>query len=183
MDGTIAFYRDVLGFAVVRYDRVTITEGGIVRHLFMDIGAGQTISFVGPENVPNIPAWDTGIAAGLGVPRSFYHFAFHCESLDELIERQVDLLAKRVDVSPILDHDWCKSIYFIDPVNHLSLEFSTYSREFNEDDRTLSTRFAGSIGTFDYETGAMALSEKSRFETLAEREPGRTTTARGDSAT
>jgi catechol 2,3-dioxygenase-like lactoylglutathione lyase family enzyme len=169
IDGTIAFYRDVLGFPIVRYDRVTITEGGIVRHLFMDIGAGQTISFVGPENVGNIPAWDTGINRGLGVPRGFYHFAFHCESLEELIERQADLVRKNVNVSPVLDHDWCKSIYFDDPVNGLSLEFSAYSRAFNEDDRTLSTRFAASIGTFNYENDAMVLSERDRFRILATR--------------
>jgi catechol 2,3-dioxygenase-like lactoylglutathione lyase family enzyme len=170
IDATIAFYRDVLGFSVVRYDRITITEGGTIRHLFMDMGAGQTISFVGPEKVPNVPSWDAGINAGLGVPRGFYHFAFHCENVKELMERQADLIQKNVVVSPVLDHDWCKSIYFDDPVNGLSLEFTAYTRAFNEDDRTLSTRFSASIGTFNYEMDEMKLSEADRFKILAARE-------------
>lgn len=169
VDGTIAFYRDVLGFPVVRYDRAIIEEGGAIRHVFMDVGGGQTISFVGPEGVPTIPAWDAGINGGLGVPRGFYHFAFHCESIDELAARQADLLAKKVKVSPIADHDWCKSIYFDDPINDLSLEFCAYARAFNEDDRTLSTRFTAPLATFDYKMDSLAVSEVDRFKILKSR--------------
>jgi catechol 2,3-dioxygenase-like lactoylglutathione lyase family enzyme len=169
VDGTIEFYRDTLGFPIVRYDRAGITEGGAIRHVFFDCGNGQTISFVGPEGVPDIPEWDTGISKGLGVPRGFYHFAFHSDSEEDLAELQAQLIQKGVEISPIMDHDWCKSIYFDDPINGLSLEYCAYTREFTEDDRTLSTRFTASIKVFDYDNDVMKLGEADRLKILRER--------------
>ena len=166
MDRTEAFYRDVLGFRTMRTDRIEVIEGGMMRHLFMDCGNNQLISFLGPEGVPGIGEFDAGINVGLGVPRSFYHFAFHSDSEDELLEQQANLTKKGIAVSPVIDHDWCKSIYFVDPVNGLSLEFSAYARAFTEDDWTLKTRFTSPFANFDYDATAMQTSESARWEAL-----------------
>jgi catechol 2,3-dioxygenase-like lactoylglutathione lyase family enzyme len=173
MDGTLAFYRDVLSFKVERYDRIELTDGGTMRHLFLNCGKEELISFVGPEQVPSLSEWDTGINRGLKVPRGFYHFAFAADNEKELLERQANLIINDINVSPVLDHDWCKSIYFDDPINGLSLEYSVYSRPFNEDDRTLSTRFKAPLSLFNYETDTMIMSEAARWEVLEARGLGK----------
>ena len=48
-------------------------------------------------------------------------------------------VAKGVKVSPVVDHDWAKSIYFKDP-NGLQLEFCTYTRAFNADDAVMKVK-------------------------------------------
>lgn len=173
MDATIDFYCNVLGFKIVRYDRFMITEGGSMRHIFLDCGNRQTISFLAPEGVSQIGQWEPGINEGLGVPNGFYHFALHAESEEELEAARKNLQANKIQVSPITDHDWCRSIYFFDPINGLSLEYCRYAREFNEDDRTLSTRFTTSFGTLNLDLAALAQSEEDRFATLAARGRGK----------
>ena len=39
LDKTRAFYEGVLGFKPVVADRITIEEGGHLRHVFFDVGA------------------------------------------------------------------------------------------------------------------------------------------------
>jgi catechol 2,3-dioxygenase-like lactoylglutathione lyase family enzyme len=173
MDATIEFYCNVLGFRIVRYDRFTITEGGSMRHVFLDCGNQQTISFLAPEKVDRLAEWKTGINDGLGVPNGFYHFAFHADSEEELEAARTNLQTHKVAVTPVVDHDWCRSVYFFDPVNGLSLEYCRYARDFNEDDRTLSHRFSTSFQTLNLDVEALAQSERERFETLAARGLGR----------
>jgi catechol-2,3-dioxygenase len=52
------------------------------------------------------------------------HFAFEVENEDGLKAKQSALRSKSVDVTDVVDHGWCKSIYFRDP-NGLQLEFCT----------------------------------------------------------
>jgi hypothetical protein len=42
-------------------------------------------------------------------------------------------------VTPVVDHEWCRSIYFNDP-NGLLLEYCTTVREFNDDDKIMKHR-------------------------------------------
>jgi hypothetical protein len=56
--------------------------------------------------------YDAGINRGLGVPDAFYHFAFEVESLAALEAKRAQLIAKGVRVTPIVDHEWMRSIYF-----------------------------------------------------------------------
>ena len=122
LDKTRAFCEEVLGFKPVVADRITVTEGGHLRHLFFDVGRDQLLAFLEPQDVPDVPAdYDAGINRGLGVPAAFYHFAFEAGSPAALAEKRDELRAKGVDVTEIVDHAWAKSIYFRDP-NGLSLE-------------------------------------------------------------
>ncbi|MEU6577848.1 VOC family protein [Streptomyces sp. NPDC046805] len=167
MEGTKAFYEDVLGFTTVRNDAFGFTEGGQMRHLFLETGKGELLSFLEPTEVPQIPDWDTGINEGLGVPNAFYHLAFDAETLENLEKIREDLVAKGVKVTQVVDHDWCKSIYFFDPVNGLPLEYCTYARAFNEDDRTLQYRFTAPFKLMEVSAEGQAAAEESRFATLA----------------
>lgn len=169
IDATIAFYRDVLGFKVVRYDGIRIFEGGTIRHVFMDVGANQLISFMQPHDVPGVAnPIEADINAGLGVPRAFYHFAFHCDSEVELQARRAQLLAAGIEVTDVFNHDWCKSIYFFDPVNGLGLEFTAYAREFTTNDAEFEQRIEAPIVAFNFDALGMKAGEDSRWEHIKE---------------
>lgn len=141
LDKTREFYEEVLGFKAVRCDVIKIAEGGQIRHIFFDTGRDQLLAFMEPQNVAGIPDdYDAGINDGLGVPGSFYHFAFEAGSEASLEAKRQELLAKGLDVTDIVDHDWAKSIYFKDP-NGISLEYCCLVREVgNEDDVTMQVR-------------------------------------------
>jgi catechol 2,3-dioxygenase-like lactoylglutathione lyase family enzyme len=146
LDRTRDFYERVLGFKAVRCDIIKIPEGGQIRHIFFDTGRDQLIAFMEPQGVPGIPAdYDAGINDGLGVPGSFYHFAFEAGSVAALEAKRQELLAKGVKVTDIVDHEWAKSIYFRDP-NGISLEYCCLTRDIGtEDDVTLQVRFERSV--------------------------------------
>ena len=141
LDKTRAFYEDILGFKPVVADRIKITEGGHLRHLFFDVGHDQLLAFLEPQDVPDVPAdYDAGINRGLGVPAAFYHFAFEAGSAAALAEKRDELRAKGVEVTEVVDHEWAKSIYFKDP-NGLSLEYCCVMRNLTADDATMQDRF------------------------------------------
>jgi catechol 2,3-dioxygenase-like lactoylglutathione lyase family enzyme len=138
---TREFYEGVLGFKPVIADTIKIKEGGHIRHIFFDAGRDQLIAFMEPQGVPGVPVeYDAGINRGLGVPASFYHFAFEAGSEAALADKRDELRAKEVEVTNIVDHAFAKSIYFKDP-NGLSLEYSCFVRNFTKDDATMQERF------------------------------------------
>jgi catechol 2,3-dioxygenase-like lactoylglutathione lyase family enzyme len=140
LDKTRAFYEDILGFRAVRCDVLEVEEGGRIRHVFFDAGDGQMIAFMEPRGIAGIPAeYDAGINRGLGVPDAFYHFAFEVDSVEALEAKRTQLLAKGVKVTPVVDHEWMRSIYFKDP-NGLMLEFAVQTRPLTEDDRVMQVR-------------------------------------------
>lgn len=141
MEKTRAFYEGVLGFPAVRCDVMRIAQGGEIHHVFFDTGGGQLIAFMEPRGVPGIPAeYDAGINRGLGVPDAFYHFAFEAGSVEALEAKRAELIAKGVRVTPVVDHEWMKSIYFKDP-NGLLLEYAVTTRTLGADDARMQPRF------------------------------------------
>jgi catechol 2,3-dioxygenase-like lactoylglutathione lyase family enzyme len=141
MDKTRDFYENVLGFTAVRCDIIRVKEGGRIRHVFFDTGRDQLIAFMEARGVPGVPgAYDAGINRGLGVPSAFYHFAFEAG----LEDKRQELLAKGVDVTEVVDHDWAKSIYFKDP-NGVQLEFCCFTRNLGADDAQIQDRFEMSV--------------------------------------
>jgi catechol 2,3-dioxygenase-like lactoylglutathione lyase family enzyme len=140
LDRTRDFYEGVLGFKAVRCDILKVKEGGQIRHIFFDTGHDQLIAFMEASGVLGIPAeYDAGINRGLGVPGVFYHFAFEAGSEAGLTEKRRELLAKGIEVTEVVDHDWAKSIYFKDP-NGLQLEFCCFTRNLNADDARMQHR-------------------------------------------
>jgi catechol 2,3-dioxygenase-like lactoylglutathione lyase family enzyme len=145
LDRTRDFYENVLGFKAVRCDIIKVKEGGQIRHIFFDTGRDQLIAFMEARGVPDVPArYDAGITRGLGVPSAFYHFAFEAGSEAGLDEKRRELIAKGVEVTDVVDHDWAKSIYFKDP-NGLQLEFCCFTRNLNANDARMQDRFEMSV--------------------------------------
>ena len=142
LDRTRDFYERVLGFPLIAAGIYDIAEGGRFRHAYFDTGDGQHLSFIEPRGVAGVPdTFETAINPALDVPDVFYHFAFEAGSREELIAKREELLAKGVEMTEIVDHDWCHSIYFQDPVNGLTLEYACYTRELTEADAELVVRF------------------------------------------
>ncbi|ETW99874.1 MAG: hypothetical protein ETSY1_13425 [Candidatus Entotheonella factor] len=141
LDRTRDFYENILGFKAVRCDIIKIAEGGQIRHIFFDTGRDQLLAFMEPQNVDGIPGdYDAGINDGLGVPGSFYHFAFEAGTEDGLEAKRQELLDKGITVTDVVDHDWAKSIYFKDP-NGISLEYCCLVRDVGtEDDVNMQIR-------------------------------------------
>jgi len=141
LDRTRDFYEHVLGFKAVRCDIIKVKEGGQIRHIFFDTGRDQLIAFMEARGVPGVPAeYDAGITRGLGVPSAFYHFAFEAGSEAGLLEKRNELIAKGIEVTDVVDHDWAKSIYFKDP-NGIQLEFCVFTRNLNDNDARMQDRF------------------------------------------
>jgi catechol 2,3-dioxygenase-like lactoylglutathione lyase family enzyme len=145
LDKTRDFYERILGFKAVRCDTIKVQEGGRIRHIFFDTGRDQLLAFMEARDVPGIPEdYEAGITRGLGVPSAFYHFAFEAGSEAALAEKRNELIAKGIDVTDVVDHDWAKSIYFKDP-NGLQLEFCCLTRNLNDDDARMQDRFSMSV--------------------------------------
>ena len=145
LDKTRDFYENVLGFKAVRCDTIKVQVGGQIRHIFFDTGRDQLIAFMEAHGVPGVPSsYDAGITRGLGVPSAFYHFAFETGSEAGLVEKRNELIAKGIEVTEVVDHDWAKSIYFKDP-NGLQLEFCCFTRNLNADDARMQDRFQMSV--------------------------------------
>jgi len=145
LDKTRDFYERILGFKAVRCDTIKVQEGGRIRHIFFDTGRDQLLAFMEAREVPGIPEdYEAGITRGLGVPSAFYHFAFEAGSEAALVEKRNELIAKGIDVTDVVDHDWAKSIYFKDP-NGLQLEFCCFTRNLTDDDGRMQDRFSMSV--------------------------------------
>ena len=79
------------------------------------------------------------------MPSAFYHFAFEAGTEVALEEKRQELLAKKVEVTGVVDHGWVKSIYFKDP-NGMQLEYACLIRDVGgEDDVRMQERFEISV--------------------------------------
>ncbi len=135
MEATLDFYEGVLGLPVVVCEMIHPETGGAIRHAFLDMGAGELIAFMECNDVEGVPDdFDAGINRGLGVRGGLIHFAFKVPDEAALETRMRDLEAKGVAVRGVVDHGWCKSIYFRDP-NFLQLEYCCLTAELDESHR------------------------------------------------
>ncbi len=133
MEKTIEFYENILGFRAVVCELIAPASGGAIRHAFFDAGNGELVAFMEANTVEGVrDDFDTGINRGLGSGSGMFHFAFRVDDERELEGKQADLIAKGVKVSDVVDHDWCKSIYFRDP-NFVQLEFCCMTRELTDE--------------------------------------------------
>jgi catechol 2,3-dioxygenase-like lactoylglutathione lyase family enzyme len=135
MEATLDFYEEILGFPAVVCEVIELEDGGAIRHAFFDTGNGELVAFMESNQVKGVSDdFDAGINRGLGTGSGMYHFAFKVDDEAGLEAKKDDLEAKGVQVRGVVDHGWCKSIYFRDP-NFLQLEFCCLTAELTDEHR------------------------------------------------
>lgn len=150
MARTVHFYRDILGFPLVK--TVEVASGAPkwsgMQHFFFDVGNRTLLAFLW---YPDTPTAEPGIASaprggGLSAHGSMNHVALDVapEMLDAYRQR---LLDNDIEVSPIINHDdslatvspeinettYVRAIYFTDP-DGIRLEMAAWVRELTPDD-------------------------------------------------
>ena len=121
LDRTIAFYRDLLGLAVV-HDGPSDDDPG-TRHVWFgaaDGSPGKIISFM---EYPQMPAGVVGIG-------STHHFALTVDSAEEQEAWRDYLRGRGVECSEVFDRGASRSIYLRDPDGHM-IEIATRGPGFN----------------------------------------------------
>lgn len=160
---TVDFYSNTLGLKLIK--TIALPDGG--QHFFFDIGNGDALAFFwfpsAPKAAPGIASmrvdgFQTGnITTAHG---SLNHLAFNVP-LEKIEEYREKLVAKGVEVTPVLHHadgasgfvpeldesTFISSIYFFDP-DGISLEFAANVRSLGDPVRDLQHQpaTAASIG-------------------------------------
>jgi catechol 2,3-dioxygenase-like lactoylglutathione lyase family enzyme len=116
MDGTIRFWRDLLGMRLV----AGLGRPGY-RHYFFEISAHDMIAFFEWPGVENIPEKDHGVP--IKGPFAFDHVSLEVETDDDLWSLKGRLEGAGIWVSEVVDHGFIHSIYSFDP-NNIPIEFS-----------------------------------------------------------
>jgi catechol 2,3-dioxygenase-like lactoylglutathione lyase family enzyme len=162
MARTVDFYTNTLGLKLIK--TIALPDGG--QHFFFDIGNGEAIAFFwfpqAPQAAPGIAsvspdAWRTGnITTAHG---SLNHLAFKV-SFEKIQEYREKLVAKGVEVTPVLHHadvadgyvpevdetTFISSVYFFDP-DGILLEFAANLRELGDPDRDIQHQPATAVST------------------------------------
>jgi glyoxylase I family protein len=110
MERTIAFYRDLLGLAIV-HDGPSDDDPG-TRHVWFGSvggGAGALVSFM---EYPQLPKGVVGVG-------STHHFALTVESPEEQVAWRDYLRRQGVDCTDVFDRGSFRSIYLRDPDGHI----------------------------------------------------------------
>ncbi len=125
MEETVKFWTNVLGCKLVTtlhlppvdpFADLTWGDLGDKKHYFFDIGNGDRIAFFDlKDETPETK--DKGFA---------HHVALGVESEDALAAAKKHLEEHGVKVSDVVNHFFCKSIYFRDP-NGVFMEYSVYT--------------------------------------------------------
>ncbi|MDB5872853.1 MAG: Glyoxalase/bleomycin resistance protein/dioxygenase [Ramlibacter sp.] len=125
MEETVRFWTQVLGCPVVTTLHLPpvdpfagLTWGDLAdkKHYFFDIGNGDRIAFFDlKDETPETK--NKGFA---------HHVALGVQSEPALLDAKKHLESHGVKVSDVIDHLFCKSIYFSDP-NGVYMEYSVYT--------------------------------------------------------
>jgi catechol 2,3-dioxygenase-like lactoylglutathione lyase family enzyme len=116
MDGTVRFWRDLLGMRLV----AGLGQRGY-RHYFFQISDNDLLAFFEWPGVQ--PMADKEHGRPVQGPFIFDHVSFGVENEDDLWEIKDRLEAAGFDVSDVIDHGFIHSIYAHDP-NGIPIEFS-----------------------------------------------------------
>ena len=127
---THEFYTEAMGFRLAKVVAGP-TDNGWSKHLFYDTGDGGFIAFWELHDT-GISDFSTDISTGAGLPVWVNHLAFSAANLETLSAAKQRWLDYGVAVNEV-DHDWCRSIYTMDP-NGIMVEWCTMIRALGAED-------------------------------------------------
>jgi catechol 2,3-dioxygenase-like lactoylglutathione lyase family enzyme len=132
LGATHRFYRDAMGFRLVKVVVAPTPTGGWAKHLFYDTGGNGMFAVWELHDETIGQTFPTAISAGLGLPEWVNHIAFDASDLETLAACTRRWQEQGIDVVE-LDHGWCRSIYATDP-NGILVEFCCTTRPFTDDE-------------------------------------------------
>ncbi len=135
MSAMHAFYEGVMGFELVKVEVAPIMEGGWGKHFFYRMNGDDTsfIAFWELHDTPTQGDHKYDLNAAANVPAGTNHIAFTAQSVEELMEWKDKWIAAGLDALEI-DHNWCHSVYTMDP-NGNAVEFCVTTGSFTAEDR------------------------------------------------
>ena len=134
MDVTVKFYNELLDMPLVvtlalpspdPFNGLIPVRGDVAgtRHYFFDCGNDASLAFFSWNESFGDMDPDEGV---------MHHIFLKLDTVGELYALKKKLEEYGVKVSTVIDHFFCKSIYFRDP-NGLYLEYSASTMEYNEE--------------------------------------------------
>ena len=137
---TFDFYHNKLGMDLVRTENHRQGDG-FFRHYFFDMGNDQMMGFFEVNNVGEEENYHTDLSKSVGLPLWVNHIAFNAETEERYEEIKTRAKENGIEFFAQIDHDWVKSMYFLDP-NGLMLEY-TYEipGKLQEDHQDLETAY------------------------------------------
>jgi len=114
IDATHHFYEDLMGFQLIETEVSEPPTGGFLRHTFYDLGDGSCIAFFDLHGVGEREGWSSAISKGNGLPVWVNHIAFRAtEEQQEAVRARMG--AEGIEPLMEIDHEWCHSLYYLDP--------------------------------------------------------------------
>jgi catechol 2,3-dioxygenase-like lactoylglutathione lyase family enzyme len=135
MRATHDFYTNVMKMQLTCAIHVPPYPEEDAMHLFYDMGGGNQLAFFWFKDAPEAVVGQAHPAnvAATNAHGSMHHIAFTAASEDEVLAWREHLKASGVKVTRMIDHDFCKSIYFADP-DGMQLEISYWVRALDRRD-------------------------------------------------
>jgi catechol 2,3-dioxygenase-like lactoylglutathione lyase family enzyme len=135
MKATHDFYTRVMKMRLTAAIHVPPIPEEDAMHLFYDMGGGNQLAYFWFKDAPT---GEIGQAhplnfATVNASGSMHHLAFGVDSEDDVLAWREHLKAQNVKVTQMIDHDFCKSIYFQDP-DGMQLEISYWVRTLDRRD-------------------------------------------------
>ena len=129
------FYSGILGMKLTAAIEVPPMPAEQAMHLFYDMGGGNQLAFFWFRDAPAALPEQAHPAnfATVSAHGSMHHVAFVADDEDAVLAWHRQLKAEGIQVTPMIDHGFCKSIYFQDP-DGVQLEISYWVRVLDQRD-------------------------------------------------
>jgi catechol 2,3-dioxygenase-like lactoylglutathione lyase family enzyme len=155
LSATHRFYTEVMGFRLVKALCLPwpgSETGGWAKHVFYEttIGSDAGMLAIWEVREPSVEeSFRADVSTGLGLPVWVNHLAFEAKTEDELAVHRARWLEHGLIVTE-MDHDFCRSIYTIDP-NGIMVEVCLTTRAFTADEASHAERLVHDNGPAEFD--------------------------------